>query len=53
MTSGRHDHGMRMRKELRWLLWGLWLVCLVVAVWFVVAVIMLWVDGMQLNQLQN
>ncbi|MCX5049835.1 MULTISPECIES: hypothetical protein [unclassified Streptomyces] len=44
---------MRMRKELRWLLWGLWLVCLVVAVWFVVAVIMLWVDGMQLNQLQN
>ncbi|MCX4882353.1 MULTISPECIES: hypothetical protein [unclassified Streptomyces] len=44
---------MRMRKELRWLLWGLWLVCLVVAVWFVVAVIMLWVDGMRLNQLQN
>ena len=38
---------------MRWLLWGLWLACLVVAVWFVVAVIVLLTDDMSLNQLQN
>ena len=53
MTRGRHDRGMRMRREVRWLLWGPWLACLVVAVWFVVAVIILLMDGMRLNQLQN
>ncbi|WP_268252679.1 hypothetical protein [Streptomyces alanosinicus] len=44
---------MRMRKEVRWLLWTLWLACLVFAVWFVVAVIVLLLDDMPLNQLQN
>jgi hypothetical protein len=44
---------MGMRRGTRWLLWGLWLVCLVVAVWFVVAVILLIVDDSPLNQLQN
>ncbi|MFI9250361.1 hypothetical protein [Streptomyces sp. NPDC053069] len=44
---------MRMRRELRWLLWTLWLACLVVAVWFAVAVIMLLTEGMPFNQLQN
>ncbi len=53
MTGAGHDRDMRRGRELRWLLWGLWLVCLGVAVWFVVAVIMLWADEMPLDQLQN
>lgn len=38
MTNRRHDPFMRMRRELRWLLWGLWGACLVFSVWFVVEV---------------
>ncbi|MEV5873591.1 hypothetical protein AB0L75_05015 [Streptomyces sp. NPDC052101] len=29
---------MRMRREVRWLLWGLWGACLVFSVWFIVVV---------------
>lgn len=32
---------MRMRREVRWVLWGLWAVCLVFCVWFFVEVIVL------------
>lgn len=53
MTGARQDRDMRMRRELRWLLWGLWLVCLGVASWFVVVVITLWADATPLDQLQN
>jgi hypothetical protein len=28
-----------MRREVRWLLWGLWSVCFVIAVWTVVTVV--------------
>jgi len=44
---------MRMRREVRWLLWGLWLGCLVFAVWFIVAVIVFLTDDTPFNQLQN
>ncbi|WP_225102808.1 hypothetical protein [Streptomyces sp. CoH27] len=30
---------MRIRREVRWLLWGLWSVCLAIAIWIVVTVI--------------
>jgi hypothetical protein len=32
---------MRMRREVRWLLWGLWLGCLVFSVWFFVTLYVL------------
>ncbi|MFH0520570.1 hypothetical protein ACHBTE_25760 [Streptomyces sp. M41] len=44
---------MRMRRELRWLLWGLWLACLVVALWFMAVVITLLADSMPFDRLQN
>ncbi|MGQ4389416.1 hypothetical protein [Streptomyces sp. SAS_270] len=44
---------MHMRREVRWLLWGLWLGCLAFAVWFIVAVIVVLTDDSPLNQLQN
>ncbi|MEV6995960.1 hypothetical protein AB0N87_43765 [Streptomyces sp. NPDC093228] len=25
---------MRIRREVRWVLWGLWLACLVFSIWF-------------------
>jgi hypothetical protein len=39
MTNRRHDHGMRMRRELRWVLWALWVACLVFSVWFIVGMV--------------
>ncbi|MFD7707340.1 hypothetical protein ACFV6E_05770 [Streptomyces sp. NPDC059785] len=36
---------MGMRRELRWLLWGLWLGCLAFAIWFVVAVVLFLADN--------
>ena len=30
---------MRMRREVRWALWGLWLGCLVFSIWFFVEVV--------------
>jgi len=44
---------MRMRREVRWLLWGLWLGCLAFVVWFIVAVIVFLNDDTPFNQLQN
>jgi hypothetical protein len=32
---------VRTRREVRWVLWGLWLACLVFSVWFLAEVITL------------
>ena len=44
---------MHMERGTRWVLRGLWPTCLVIAVWFVVAVVFLLLDDSPLNQLQN
>lgn len=36
---------MRIRREVRWVLWGLWLACLVFCVWFVAEAITLFSEA--------
>jgi hypothetical protein len=40
-----NDPLMRIRREARWLLWGLWLACLVFSIWFVAEVIALFLQA--------
>lgn len=36
---------MRICREVRWILWALWLACLVFSIWFFTEVIMLFVQA--------
>lgn len=36
---------MRIRREIRWVLWGLWLGCLVFAIWFFTEAISLFLQA--------
>jgi hypothetical protein len=36
---------MRIRREVRWILWGLWLACLVFSIWFFAKVITLYLQA--------
>jgi hypothetical protein len=36
---------MRVRREIRWVLWGLWLGCLVFTIWFFTEVITLFLQA--------
>lgn len=36
---------MRIRREIRWVLWGLWLACLVFAIWFCAEVMVLFLQA--------
>lgn len=36
---------MRIRREARWVLWGLWFACLVFSIWFFVEVIRLYLQA--------
>jgi len=36
---------MRIRREVRWVLWGLWLGCLVFSIWFFAEVITLFLQA--------
>ncbi|GAA3059956.1 hypothetical protein GCM10010448_49130 [Streptomyces glomeratus] len=48
-TATRDDPLMRIRREVRWVLWGLWLACLVFSagfiVWFCAEVIKLFLEA--------
>ncbi len=39
------DPSMRIRREVRWVLWGLWVACLVLSLWFFVEVIRLFQEA--------
>lgn len=36
---------MRMRRDVRRWLWGLWFACLVFSIWFLVEVVMLFLEA--------
>ncbi len=36
---------MRIRREVRWALWGLWLGCLGFSIWFITEVIALFLEA--------
>lgn len=39
------DPLVRVRREVRWVLWGLWLACLVFSIWFFAEVITLFLQA--------
>lgn len=44
-TATGDDPLMRIRREARWFVWGLWLACLVFSIWFFAEVIMLFLQA--------
>jgi hypothetical protein len=44
-TATGDDPLMRIRREVRWVLWGLWLGCLVFSIWFFAEVITLFLQA--------
>ncbi|KUJ42610.1 hypothetical protein ADL25_14725 [Streptomyces sp. NRRL F-5122] len=45
LTLTGDDSRMRMRREIRRWLWGLWFACLAFSIWFLVEVVMLFLQA--------